>query len=108
MQVKKIAGQAEAAFVGVFPHLMGTPVNTAAFVQLAAAIPNYVVMEANGGNDDLGGLVLEPVPLVDGYRIVPDKPGIGVDIDEAAIDKQPPLTPLDYDGDKGLDGSVAH
>ena len=107
-QVKKIAGLAEAAFVRLFPHLMGTPVNTAAFVNLAASIPNYVLMEANGGNDDLGGVVLDPVPLVDGHRIVPDKPGIGIDIDETAIENQPPFTPLNYDGSKGLDGSVAH
>tara|TARA_Y100000588_G_scaffold79219_1_gene82801 strand:- start:85 stop:348 length:264 start_codon:yes stop_codon:yes gene_type:complete len=87
---------------------MGTPVNTAAFVQLAAAIPNYVLMEANGGNGDLGGVVTDPVQLVDGYRIVPDKTGIGIDVDEAAIERQPPFEPLDYDGDKGPDGSVVH
>src|SRR5690606_7895817 len=30
-QVKKIAAMAEAAMVGIFPHLMGSPVNVAAF-----------------------------------------------------------------------------
>ena len=64
---KKIAGLAEASFVGIFPHLMGTPVNTAAFVQLAAAIPNYVFMETNEGAEEI---VDEPVQLEGGYRIV--------------------------------------
>ena len=45
-QVKKIAALAEAAFVGIFPHLMGSPVNLAAYVQLDAAIPNYSLMES--------------------------------------------------------------
>ncbi len=107
-QAKKIAAQAEAAFVGVFPHLMGTPVNTAAFVQLAAAIPNYAMMEANGGNDDLGGAIIEPVPLVDGYRILPDKPGIGIELDEEALAKQPPHVPTKFDPSTHADGSVAH
>src|SRR5690606_19222203 len=43
-QVKKIAGIAEAAFVGIFPHLMGSPLNIVAFSHLAAAIPNYFLM----------------------------------------------------------------
>ena len=37
-QLKKIAGMAEAAFIGIFPHLMGSPVNIAAIVQLDAAV----------------------------------------------------------------------
>ena len=51
-QVKKIAGIAESAFVQIFPHLMGSPVNNAAFTHIAAAIPNYYVMEANAHTRD--------------------------------------------------------
>ena len=104
-QVKKIAALAEAAFVGLFPHLMGTAVNNAAFVQLAAAIPNYVVMEANEGASEM---VDEPVRLENGYRIVPDKPGIGVEIDEEALAAMPPYQPMTFAGSVHEDGSVAH
>ena len=104
-QVKKIAALAEAAFVGLFPHLMGTAVNNAAFVQLAAAIPNYVVMEANVGASEV---VDEPVRLENGYRIVPDKPGIGVEIDEKALADMPPYQPMKIAGSVHEDGSVAH
>ena len=36
-QCKKIAALAEAAFMGYFPHLMGSPVNVSAYLQLDAA-----------------------------------------------------------------------
>ena len=45
-QCRKIAAYAEASFVNVFPHLMGSPVNVAAFAQFAASIPNYALMES--------------------------------------------------------------
>ena len=75
---------------------------------MAAAIPNYVLMESNGGNEDMGGAILDPVPLVDGCRIVPDKPGIGVDIDEEALAKQPSFQATDFNGSTHSDGAVAH
>ena len=45
-QVKKIAAIAESSLVQLFPHLMGSPVNGAAFAHLAAAVPNYAFMES--------------------------------------------------------------
>ena len=105
-QLKKIAAIAEAAFVGVFPHLMGTAVNTAAFTQMAAAIPNFCMMEANDGGS-MEAIVGEPV-LEDGYRVVPERPGIGMEIDEAAIAAQRPFQPIGFDGPIKSDGSVAH
>ena len=106
-QVKKIAGLAEAAFVGVFPHLMGTAVNTAAFVQLAAAIPNYIVMEANEVGGPLSEIVDEPVALERGHRILPDRPGIGLEIDEDALARFP-FQSRKIAGHFRKDGSVAH
>jgi hypothetical protein len=43
--VKKIAALAEAPSLGVFPHLMGSLVNTAASAQLDAASPNVVLQK---------------------------------------------------------------
>ena len=106
-QVKKICAMAEAAFVGIFPHLMGSPVNNAVFAQLAAAIPNYVVMEHNVLGEHLDALIDEPFKVENGYRIVPDRPGIGVEIDEAALAKFP-FKPRTITGFFHADGSVAH
>jgi galactonate dehydratase len=104
---KKIAALAEASFVGVFPHLMGSPVNTAAQVQLDAAIPNYVLQESNVVASPMRDIVDEPVTLERGYMRLPDRPGIGVEINEYALAKYP-HAPRAIDGVFHEDGSVAH
>ncbi|MCC6629833.1 MAG: mandelate racemase/muconate lactonizing enzyme family protein [Chloroflexi bacterium] len=104
-QVKKIAALAEAAFVGIFPHLMGSPVNLAAFVQLDAAIPNYALMES--GSDALNEIVDQPLQRDGGYVIVPDRPGIGVDLREEKL-VQYPYRPHRITGFFRADGAVAH
>ena len=106
-QVKKIAAYAETHFVGVFPHLMGSPVNNAVFTQLAAALPNFVVMESNVVEGPMEDIVVGSVELRKGYRIVPDRPGIGVEIDEKALDRFP-YRPHPITGSFHRDGSVAH
>src|SRR5688500_13668076 len=75
-QVKKIAAIAEAAFVGIFPHLMGSPVNIAAFTHLDAAIPNYFLMESYTTSDKFNDIVDYPVTREGGYILVSDRPGI--------------------------------
>ena len=71
-QCKKIAGLAESAFVGIFPHLMGGPVNLAAFAQFGAAIPNYTLMES--GRSELNAIVDTPLVPEGGYVAVPRPP----------------------------------
>ena len=104
---KKIAALAEARHVGVVPHNPLSPVSTAACIQLAACIPNFALQEyphsmsqeAPRGNE----LVKEPLKIERGHLIVPDKPGIGVELDEDAIERFPMVprnltTRLRYDG----------
>jgi galactonate dehydratase len=106
-QVKKIAALAEAAFVGVFPHLMGSPVNLAAYVQLDAAIPNYFLMESHTGADALNEILEQPLERDGGWIIVPDRPGIGVELREEAFAKFP-YRGHKISGNFQADGSVAH
>jgi galactonate dehydratase len=106
-QCKKVAALAEASFVGVFPHLMGSPVNIAAFVQLDAAIPNYVLQESNLGADALNEILNEPPQREGGYVIVPDRPGIGVELREDKLSKFP-YRPHTITGSFAADGAVAH
>jgi len=106
-QVKKIAAMAEAAFVGVFPHLMGSPLNIAAFTHLDAAIPNYVLMESHTDADPMNELIDHPVERQGGYILVSDRPGIGVEIDESKLAKYP-YKRKTITGAFGADGSVAH
>ncbi len=106
-QVKKIASIAEAAFVQVFPHLMGSPVNNAAFTHLAAAIPNYYLMEANPHSKEQLSIVDQPFVIENGYRSVENRPGIGVEINEEALASLP-YNPRPITGNFHADGSVAH
>ncbi len=106
-QVKKIAAIAESAFVGIFPHLMGSPVNIAAFCQLDAAIPNYVLMESHTTADAYNEIVDYPVERQGGYLVVSDRPGIGLEIDESKLDRYP-YQPKKILGSFHADGSVAH
>ncbi|MCC6455861.1 MAG: mandelate racemase/muconate lactonizing enzyme family protein [Caldilineaceae bacterium] len=106
-QVKKIAAMAEAAFVGIFPHLMGSPVNVAAFTHLDAAIPNYVLMESHTTTDVFNEIVDHPVERQGGYIVVSDRPGIGLEIDESKLARFPyRFKPIE--GWFHADGSVAH
>ncbi len=106
-QCKKIAALAEAAFIGYFPHLMGSPVNIAAYVQLDAAIPNYVLQESHVQADALNEILVDPPRREGGYVLVPDRPGIGVELREDRLAKFP-YKPHTIAGAFQADGSVAH
>ena len=104
-QGRKIAALAETAFVNVFPHLMGSPVNQAAFVQFAAAVPNYALME--NGMSPLGEIVDAPLTVENGMVTVPDRPGIGVELREERLTNYPPRVFPIAPPRRG-DGAVAH
>ena len=106
-QCKKIAALAEAAFVGIFPHLMGSPVNIAAFVQWDAATPNFVLHENLINSDVFNDIVDNPPERQGGYIVVPDRPGIGLDINEEKLANYP-YRPQRIAGYFQADGAVAH
>jgi galactonate dehydratase len=89
-QCKKIAALAEAYQVGVVPHNYMGPVSTAACVQLDACISNFVIQEYTGEDSPpKSELVKKPLEFKDGYLVVPDAPGIGVELNEKAFSKYP-------------------
>ena len=101
---KKIAAVAESFNVGVIPHNPLTPISTAACVQLDACIPNFVLQEYTGEDKPPKSLMVKkPLKLVDGYLIIPDEPGIGVEINDEFFASheytpRPINTPLREDG----------
>jgi len=104
-QCRKIAAYAEASFVNLFPHLMGSPINVAAFVQFAASIPNYAVMES--GSPALNEIVDTPPVVLSGHIAVSDRPGLGIALKEEVLHKYP-YRPHKIDAATRADGSVAH
>ena len=101
---KKVATMAEAQHVKVIPHNPLSPISTAACVQLDACIPNFALQEYTGESEPpKSDLLVEPIKLEDGFLIVPDGPGLGVELNESALAAHPFVdkvldTPLHEDG----------
>ena len=78
----------------IAPHNPLGPISLAASLQIAFATPNFLIQEQsvgihyNHGNDVLDYLA-DPTPLrfVDGYAALPTAPGLGIEIDVAAVER---------------------
>ena len=105
---KKICALAEAHHQGVIPHAVPSgPVATAAHVQMGACIPNYEVQEHRPEDaPPFTSVVNEPIALVDGYLMIPETPGIGIELDDEGIANTPPR-PAGTSTALRADGSVA-
>lgn len=89
---KKIAAIAEAKGVYLIPHNPLGPISTAACIQLDACIPNFEIQEYPMHNNKcrLDSEMKSPFTIVDGFVIVPDGPGLGVELIDD-IDKEFPF-----------------
>jgi galactonate dehydratase len=92
LECRKIAAMAEAYDIAVAPHCPLGPLALASCLQLAACTPNVAIQEMSLGihynvGHDLLSFVTDPEVLtpVDGHLPIPQKPGLGVTIDEAAV-----------------------
>ncbi len=101
---KKISAMAEAKHIKVIPHNPLSPISTAACVQLDASIPNFALQEYTGESEyPKNELLIKPLKLEKGYLIVPEEPGLGIELNEKSISKiseSPKIldTPIGYDG----------
>ena len=90
-QMKKLAGMAEAHHIMIAPHdgSLG-PIGEMAAVHYLATIPNFLILEHREDDVPARYEVMTPQPEIeDSYLIVPDTPGLGVDIVEEAVAKYP-------------------
>ncbi|MGE0688192.1 MAG: galactonate dehydratase [Dehalococcoidia bacterium] len=89
---KKVAALAEAAYIQVVPHNPLGPVSTAACLQVAACIPNFAIQEYPLGEREppKSEIVKKPITLEAGFLLIPDAPGIGVELNEEMASKYPP------------------
>ena len=75
------------------PHTSHSVISAAANVHLLAALPHGLIFEAdvarvNPFRTDLSRL---PFEVVDGHIEAPDRPGLGLDIDEAMLGQYPAI-----------------
>ena len=93
LQMKKLAAIAEAHFVMLAPHAGSLgPVAEMASVHFLATIPNFLIQEHLVNDVPQRYEVMSGQPRIeDGHIIVPDTPGLGVDIDEEVVANHPPI-----------------
>jgi galactonate dehydratase len=85
-EVKKIAAQAEANHIAVCPHNPSGPVANAVSLQLAACIPNFHLLETMALDVPWRADICdEHIVFADGLMSIPDRPGLGIDLDEQAM-----------------------
>jgi galactonate dehydratase len=92
-QIRKLAALAEANYLAVAPYHDGGPIATAAALHLAASIPNFSIQQIplpaaeadRRMREDLAGPSIETVR--DGFSELPTGPGLGITINEGALQK---------------------
>lgn len=86
-ECKRIAELADGFGLAFAPHIsIGSAIHFAASAHLATAMPNTMTSEYWFGENPIGNAILkEPLMLKDGYMHTPEKPGLGIEIDEGAL-----------------------
>jgi galactonate dehydratase len=91
LTAKKVCGIVDAFYGVVAPHNAQGPVSTAMCLQLAACTPNFFIQEifdeynVEWGDD----LVDFPASVVDGYIDIPERPGLGIELNLDECGKHP-------------------
>ena len=90
---RKIANLAEMYYVPFAPHLVSTPLGTMATCHVCASVPNFLVLEwhALEEREAWDGYVRLPDGaksiVEDGHIVIPDTPGIGVELNMDGVHK---------------------
>ncbi|KAB0264911.1 mandelate racemase/muconate lactonizing enzyme family protein [Microvirga brassicacearum] len=96
-EILKIAALAGAWHLEFAPHTSASVLSTAASTHVLSVAPNAFIYEAdvsaiNAFRDDLG----TPFVIQNGSILAPDKPGLGVALDESLIAKYPFIPGASY------------
>jgi galactonate dehydratase len=88
---RKIADLADAHYAMIAPHSAQGPVCSAACVQLNASIPNFFIHEIFDEFNEAWekDIVIGAVEVKDGYIDIPERPGLGIDLNVDEIRKHP-------------------
>lgn len=88
---KKVCDYAQVYDITVQMHVCGSPISTAAALQLEAVIPNFQIHEHHVNSLKWGNreLCLQDYQPQNGRYSVPDLPGLGLELNEAVISRLP-------------------
>jgi L-alanine-DL-glutamate epimerase-like enolase superfamily enzyme len=87
-EAKKIATLAMDSNILCVPHAFKTGILVAASMHLIAAIPNAPVLEFSVTESPIRkGILTSPFEMKDGYVAIPQKPGLGIEINHEVLNK---------------------
>ncbi|MCZ6681057.1 MAG: mandelate racemase/muconate lactonizing enzyme family protein [Candidatus Poribacteria bacterium] len=91
LELKEIAAMAEPYFVVMAPHnYNSTTIGLAATVQACAVMSNFLITEYFVSFTERGNAIsMNPLTVENGYIQLPTAPGLGLDLDEAALAQYP-------------------
>ena len=88
LEAKKISGLAETHYAQIAPHLYCGPIVGAANIQISTCSPNFLILEGiKNWKDFYSDILKEPIEWKKGYVIPPNKPGLGVELNEEVANK---------------------
>ena len=83
-ELKKIAAMAEAAGLACSPHGPASPIGNMAAAHVCATLPNFTILEMAYGEVPWRADTVVPAERVEsGHLTVPDRPGIGYELNPA-------------------------
>ena len=86
LESKRIAEMADMYYMPLAPHNICGPIGTYAMMHVCAAVPNFLALEFHHlDNQFWGDLIVEGPMIVDGHIEVPEKPGLGVTLNEDVV-----------------------
>ncbi|MEO1019980.1 MAG: mandelate racemase/muconate lactonizing enzyme family protein [Pseudomonadota bacterium] len=89
-ELRRIASLADLHYVPVAPHNPGGPICTMASMHLAAAIPNFLILEQIEPDRALRDAASRPqIAFEDGHFVLPDTPGLGLEPNLDALRDRP-------------------
>ncbi len=91
LELREIAAMAEAHHVAVAPHnYNSTTLGLAATLHAAIGMPNFLITEYFVNFAAVGAEIANTTFAVEnGYITLPDTPGLGIELDEAALARRP-------------------
>ncbi|MEX0322680.1 MAG: mandelate racemase/muconate lactonizing enzyme family protein [Puniceicoccaceae bacterium] len=98
-EMKRIATMAEAYNVQVAPHNPNGPLSTLSSAQVCASIPNFFRCEFMFNDVAWRDKVIShPLDVREGYLYLSDRPGLGVELNIAELEKHPGIRDLNRPG----------
>ena len=91
LELREIAAMAEPYHIAVSPHnYNSTTVGLAATLHAAAGMPNFLITEYFVNFEETGAAIARsPLRVEQGHIALPTAPGLGIDLDEAALARYP-------------------